>query len=69
MVKGIFNLPLRALQGFLNSIFQLMDVPLKSPIYSCISKRAKTVEIKYRSPSREPVAHVVIDATWLKAYG
>jgi len=31
MVKGIFKLPLRALQGFLDSIFGLMDVPLKSP--------------------------------------
>ncbi|OOE96251.1 transposase, partial [Salinivibrio sp. IB643] len=58
MVKGIFKLPLRALQGFLDSIFGLMDVPLKSPSYSCISKRAKTVEVNYRLPSRGPVAHV-----------
>ncbi|VCV97882.1 Putative transposase (identified by ISEscan HMM) [Escherichia coli] len=28
-----------------------------SPDYSCISKRAKTVEIKYRLPSHGPVAH------------
>ncbi|OOE43451.1 IS5 family transposase [Salinivibrio kushneri] len=69
MVKGIFKLPLRALQGFLDSIFSLMDVPLKSPSYSCISKRAKTVEVNYRLPSRGPVAHVVIDATGLKVFG
>ncbi len=69
MVKGIFKLPLRALQGFLDSIFGLMDVPLKSPSYSCISKRAKTVEVNYRLPSRGPVAHVVIDATGLKVFG
>ena len=36
---------------------------------SCISKRAKTVEIKYRLPSHGPVAHLVIDATGLKVYG
>ena len=69
MIKGIFKLPLRALQGFLDSIFVLMDVPLKSPSYSCISKRAKTVEVQYRLPSRGPIAHVVIDATGLKVFG
>jgi len=47
MVKGIFKLPLRALQGFLDSIFGLMDVPLKSPSYSCISKRAKILTTDY----------------------
>lgn len=69
MIKGVFKLPLRALQGFIDSIFSLMDVPLKSPSYSCISKRAKTVEVQYRLPSRGPVAHVVIDATGLKVFG
>uniref|UniRef100_UPI00399991D5 transposase n=1 Tax=Shewanella indica TaxID=768528 RepID=UPI00399991D5 len=37
--------------------------------YSCISKRAKTVNVKYRNPSRGAVAHVVVDATGLKVYG
>ncbi|MGL5409203.1 MAG: IS5 family transposase [Shewanella sp.] len=68
-LKGIFKLPLRALQGFLDSIFALMNVPLKSPSYSCISKRAKTVNISYRLPSRGPVAHIVIDSTGLKVFG
>ena len=67
MLKAVFKLPLRALEGFINSLFKLMKVPLQSPDYSCISKRAKTVEIKYRIPSYGPVAHLVIDATGLKA--
>ena len=46
MLKAVFKLPLRALEGFINSLFELMNVPLQSPDYSCISKRAKTVEIK-----------------------
>ena len=60
MLKGLFKLPLRALEGFINSLFQLMAVPLRSPDYSCISKRAKTVDIKYRVPSQGPVAHLVV---------
>ena len=30
MLKGLFNLPLHALEGFINSLFKLMAVPLKS---------------------------------------
>ncbi len=69
MVKGIFKLPLRGLEGFLNSVLTLMNVPPKSPTYTCISKRSKTVEVKYRFPRRGAFAHVVIDATDLKVYG
>ena len=69
MVKGIFNLSLRALEGFLNSLFTLMNVPLISPDYTSISKRAKTVNVQYRNPSRGPIAHVVVDATDLKVFG
>ena len=29
MIKGIFSLPLRALQGFIDSIFELLKVPLR----------------------------------------
>lgn len=43
MLKAFFGLPLRPLEGFINSIFQLADVPLASPGYSCICKRARTV--------------------------
>ena len=65
MLKGLFNLPLRAREGFI-LLFKLMDVPLKSLDYSCISKRAKTVEINSRAPSKGPVTHLVIDTTELK---
>lgn len=69
MVKGIFSLPLRALQGFIDSIFALMNVPLRSPNYTSISKRAKTVEVKYKNKSRGPVRHIAIDSTGLKVFG
>ena len=46
-----------------------MDVPLAAPDYTCISKREKTVEVKYRKPCRGPVTHLVVDSTGLKVYG
>ena len=69
IVKGVFPLPLRSLQDFIDSIFSLMNVPLRSPNYSSISKRAKTVEIKYRNPSRGAIRHIAIDSTGLKVFG
>ncbi|PCS22619.1 Mobile element protein [Candidatus Enterovibrio escicola] len=69
MVKGIFKVTLRALKGFLNSVFTLMNIPLKFPKYTCISKHSKTVKVKCHLPSRGAVSHVIIHATGLKVYG
>ena len=69
MIKGIFSLPLRALQGFIDSIFELLDVPLTSPDYTCISKRSKTVQVKYRNKSKGTICHIAIDSTDLKVFG
>lgn len=61
MLKGRLNLPLRALEGFLNSVFSLMSVQVTSPGYSC--------KIHYRNPNRGAIAHLVVDDTGLKVYG
>jgi hypothetical protein len=37
-------------------------------VTAAISKRAQTVEIKYRNPCGGPIAHLVVDATGLKFY-
>lgn len=65
MMKNVFKLHLRALEGFIHSLFRLMN----SPDYSCISKRAKTVLVRYQLPSQGPIAHLVIDSTGLKLFG
>ncbi|GIB05401.1 transposase [Vibrio cholerae] len=46
MIKGMFSLLLCVQQGFIDSIFKLLDVPLTSPDYTCISKRSKTVQVR-----------------------
>ncbi|ALM73111.1 hypothetical protein FORC9_3594 [Vibrio vulnificus] len=48
MVKGIFSLHLRALKGFIDSVFRLANVPLVCPHYTCISRRAKDVEVCFK---------------------
>ncbi|EDV2803270.1 IS5 family transposase [Salmonella enterica subsp. diarizonae] len=69
MMKRVFNLSLRALQGFIDSIFQLMGVALICPDYSLVSKRAKTVNISIKTPTRGEIEHLVIDSTGLKVFG
>nr|WP_247644796.1 IS5 family transposase [Vibrio cholerae] len=49
MVKRIFSMPLRASQGFMDSVFQLAQLPLRCPHYSCISRRAKDVNVSFKT--------------------
>ncbi|OSK57228.1 hypothetical protein EADG_05368, partial [Escherichia coli E1114] len=44
VIKRVFRLTLRAAQGFIDSIFALMNVLLRCPDYTSVSKRAKSVK-------------------------
>lgn len=69
MLKGVFSLTLRATQGVLDSLFELMNVPLCAPDYSCVSKQARTVTVACRQPSKGRITDLVIDSTGLKVFG
>ncbi|HFQ5139507.1 TPA: IS5 family transposase, partial [Vibrio vulnificus] len=69
MVKQVFSMPLRTLQGFIDSVFSLANVPIVCPHYSCISRRAKQVEVSFNPKTRGAIQHLAIDATGLKVYG
>ena len=69
MVKRVFSMPLRALQGFLDSVFKLANIPLVCPHYTCISRRSKDVEVSFKTKTRGAIQHLAIDATGLKVYG
>ncbi len=69
MLREVFKLPLRATQGFLNSLVQLLEITIKVPHYSTLSRRQQSLEVRLpRSGSRAP-RHLVIDSTGLKVYG
>ncbi len=69
MIKRVFRLTLRAAQGFIDSIFALMNVPLRCPDYTSVSKRAKSVNVSFKTSTRGEIAHLVIDSTGLKVFG
>ncbi|HHQ4465041.1 TPA: transposase [Aeromonas veronii] len=60
MLKGIFNLTLRATEGLLDSLFELMNAPLCAPPdYSCVSKLGRVyMDGAYDSKaSRQLISH------------
>jgi len=69
VIKRVFRLTLRTAQGFIDSIFSLMGVPLRCPDYSSVSKRAKSVNVSFKAPTRGEIAHLVSDPTGLKVFG
>lgn len=69
VIKRVFRLTLRAAQGFIDSVFAMMNVPLRCPDYSSVSKRAKSVSVSFKTPTRGEMAHLVIDSTGLKVFG
>lgn len=69
-IKSVFHLPLRATQGFVDSLFDLMQFPLKAPDYSLLSLRQKTLSLKQpKKISTDENIHLVVDSTGLKLYG
>lgn len=64
MMKRVFNLSLRALPGFVDSIFTLTKLPLRCPI----SKRAKTANISIKTPAWKEITHLAIDFNWAKGF-
>jgi len=69
MIKTVFKLPLRALEGFINSLFTLMGQPLKSPDYSSFSKRGRTLQVSIPRRLKDKPIDAVFDTTGLKIYG
>jgi hypothetical protein len=69
-LKMVFHLPLRASEGFVSSLLELLNLPLKAPNYSLLSLRQKNLTLP--SLKREQLSgnkHLVIDSTGLKLYG
>ena len=61
VIKRVFRLTLRAAQGFIDSIFALMNVPLRCPDYTAVSVAGK-VGYQFQSVHPGEIAHLVIDS-------
>lgn len=73
-IRQVYRLPLRQAEGFINSLFRIMNIPLVCPDFSCLSKRLgklgiKTPEYKKASKPDDDIHAIAIDSTGLKRFG
>jgi hypothetical protein len=67
--KSVYHLSLRAAQGFLSSVMELMELTLPIPDYSTVSRRQSALQVHMSPSPRNGPRHIVIDSTGLKVYG
>jgi len=70
MIKAVFKIALRFLQGFVDSIIKILGLDLTCPHYSIFSRRAKDLEIPLRKllkPGEK--LNVIFDSTGVKVFG
>jgi len=73
-IRQVYRLPLRQTEGFINSLFRIMNIPLVCADFSCLSKRLGKLGIKVpkykKTGSPEDGVHAIaIDSTGLKRFG
>jgi hypothetical protein len=69
LLREVFHLPLRQTQGLASSLFRMLNLPLPTPHYSLLSRRARLLQITLAAPSAQSIKHLVFDASGLKVFG
>lgn len=67
-IKEVFHLSNRGLEGFVRSVFAMLNIHLPVPDHSTLSKRAKTLKVKLPKKTNGSM-NLVLDSTGLKIYG
>lgn len=67
-IKEVFHLSNRGVEGFVRSVFEMLNIHLPVPDHSTLSKRAKTLKVKLPRKSSGSM-NLVLDSTGLKIYG
>ncbi len=68
-LRVMFRLPLRASEGLVRSLLELMDLALPTPDYTTLCRRQRELAVTLPRTFPSKPVHVVIDATGLKVYG
>ena len=68
-LREVFHLPLRATEGLVLSLIELMGLKLEAPDYTTFCRRQKDLEVLLPRLKTGEGIHVVVDSTGLKVYG
>jgi hypothetical protein len=69
ILKAVFDLPYRMVEGLAGSIVRLLGLTLSIPDHTLLSRRAKTLPVEIPRRARTGPIHLVVDSTGLKVYG
>lgn len=67
-LRSLYNLPLRALQGFMESLKFILKLSISIPSYTQICRRSQKLKIYKKISYKKPV-DIVFDASGFKIYG
>jgi IS5 family transposase len=68
-LKIFFKLPLRAAQGLVRTLIEIMKLELPCPHYSTLSRRAKTLKTNLGVRKTGEPIHLLVDSTGVKVAG
>lgn len=69
MIREVYKLPLRMLEGFLKSLFFMLTLDLPVPSYSQISRRSGRLNKNLKRFFKRKAKDIVFDSSGLKVYG
>ena len=70
IIRLVFHLPLRQTEGFMYSLTKLMNIDLRIPDFSTLSRRIRKLAVKLSSQAtHKPGTHIIIDGSGLSTHG
>jgi len=67
-IKEVFHLTNRGVEGFVRSLFEILNIHLRVPDHSTLSKRGKAFTVRLPKKTHKSL-NLVLDSTGLKIYG
>ena len=68
-VRLVYGLALRQTEGFLRSISTLLDLGVRIPDHTTLSRRSKDLNVRVPVSANDGPLHIVIDSTGLRVHG
>jgi hypothetical protein len=67
-IQKVFHLPLRAVEGFVGSVFRMTNISLDVPDYSTLSRRSEGLTVLLTKRNKEKTV-IIVDGSGVKVFG
>lgn len=69
ILRQVFNLRLRQMEGFMRSILKIMKIDLPTPDYTTVSRRVRSIAVDFITTQPKGKINLILDSTGLKVVG